>query len=92
MILSKGSSLYQLITQNCNDQNSGYTGNWFCAKMEVSFKCTPYFLDLPVRFRFANRTLVLKDSVLPLEAVLLKANVPIQRLLLGIIRDRKSTQ
>lgn len=31
-----GSNLYQLLTQDCNDKDSSYTGEWFCAKMEVS--------------------------------------------------------
>lgn len=35
-----GSSLYQLIVDNCNDKDPSYTGEWYCAKMTVceSFK------------------------------------------------------
>mmetsp|Transcript_16632 Transcript_16632/g.17997 ORF Transcript_16632/g.17997 Transcript_16632/m.17997 type:complete len:161 (+) Transcript_16632:186-668(+) len=34
-ICYSGSNLYQLLTQDCNDKDSSYTGEWFCAKMEV---------------------------------------------------------
>lgn len=34
-ICYSGSSLYQLTTQNCNEQDSSYIGVWYCAKMEV---------------------------------------------------------
>jgi hypothetical protein len=30
-----GSSLYQLVTQDCNAKDSSYTGQWYCAKLEV---------------------------------------------------------
>jgi len=30
-----GSNLYQQLTQNCNSQNPSYTGEWYCAKIEL---------------------------------------------------------
>ncbi len=30
-----GSSLYQLVTQDCNVKDPSYNGTWYCAKMEV---------------------------------------------------------
>ena len=32
---SSGSTLYQKITQNCNEKDPSYTGNWYCATIEV---------------------------------------------------------
>lgn len=33
--ISSGSNLYQLLTQDCTSKDSSYTGEWYCAKMEV---------------------------------------------------------
>ena len=30
-----GSSIYQLLIQDCTAQNPSYNGTWYCAKMEV---------------------------------------------------------